>query len=312
MALWGSGVRLPSAPPNSSSRTVAPVLNSQDIQIIRDIWDHDLSLVQVWSCYKLLHVNDSCTYEEALKAFLEDLAHRNKTKRYIDEMRYVLARLQHYLPGHLKLPEITTKTMWSALESAGMGETGRRKAAVFLNWAYHQRMMPVPIKVHGKPSYPRGEIQTLSNRDVASLIRVCPEDLLGHLWLCLCMGLRVAEAVRSEDLIMRDGHLIVGAKAAKTKTRRVIQWLPGHDRFASQVTPQVNLRRRMTALKSQAAIKHWPRNAMRHTAASHWLNHYQDEAKAALHLGHSPTMLHRHYKALVTRKESEEFFKLWD
>jgi len=153
---------------------VAPELNSQDIQIIRDIWDHDLSLVQVWLCYKQLHINDSCTYEQALKAFLEDLAHRNKTKRYIDEMRYVLARLQHYLPGHLKLPEITTKTMWSALESAGMGETGRRKAAVFLNWAYHQRMMPVPIKVHGKPSYPRGEIQTLSNRDVASLIRVCP------------------------------------------------------------------------------------------------------------------------------------------
>ena len=129
-----------------------------------------------------------------MKAFLEDLAHRKKTKRYIDEMRYVLARLQHYLPGHLKLPELTTKTMRSSLVSAGMGETGRRMAAVFLNWAYHQLMMPAPIKVHGKPNYPRGEIQTLSNRDVASLIRVCPEDLLGHLWLCLCKGLRVAEA----------------------------------------------------------------------------------------------------------------------
>ena len=142
-----------------------------------------------------------------------------------------------------------------------------------------------PIKVHGKPSYPRGEIQPLNNRDVASLVRVCPDDLLGHLWLCLCMGLRVAEAVRSEDLIMRDGYLIVGAKAAKTKTRRVIQWLPGHDRFASQITAQVNQRRRMTALKLQAAVKHWPRNAIRHTAASHWLNYYQDEAKAARHLG---------------------------
>ena len=99
--------------------------------------------------------------------------------------------------------------------------------------------------------------------------------------------------MRSEGLIMRDGHLIVGAKAAKTKTRRVIQWLPGHDRFAYQVTPQVNLRRRMTALRSSTEIKHWPRNVTRHTAASHWLNRYQDEAKAGLHLGYSPTMLHR-------------------
>jgi len=29
-------------------------------------------------------------------------------------------------------------------------------------------------------------------------------------------------------------------------------------------------------------------------------------------LGNSPTMLHRHYKALVTRAESEKFFKLWE
>jgi|GEM_PF-2871104 len=94
MTLWLPGVRLPSTPPNPSSRVVALVLNSQDIQIIHDTWDHYLSLVQ--------------------------------------------------------------------------------------------------IKVHGKPNYPRGEIQTLSNRDAASLIRVYPGNLLGHLWLCLCMGLRVA------------------------------------------------------------------------------------------------------------------------
>ena len=71
-------------------------------------------------------------------------------------------------------------------------------------------------------------------------------------------------------------------------------------------------RKRMERLKREAGIVTWPRNCMRHTAASHWLNFYQDEAKAALHLGHSPTMLHRHYKALVTQKESEEFFALWE
>ena len=54
------------------------------------------------------------------------------------------------------------------------------------------------------------------------------------------------------------------------------------------------------------------RNRMRHTGASHWLIFHQNQGKAAQHLGRSPTMLHSQRKALVTRKESDEFFALWE
>ena len=67
----------------------------------------------------------------------------------------------------------------------------------------------------------------------------------------------------------------------------------------------------MHALKKKAGLVEWPGNVMRHTAASHWLNRLQSADAPSLHLGNSPVMLHRHYKALVTRKESEEFFELW-
>ena len=67
MALWGSGVRLPSAPPNSSSRTVAPVLNSQDIQIIRDIWDHDLLKPSIQKLKRLYFRTYLQTLETSLK-----------------------------------------------------------------------------------------------------------------------------------------------------------------------------------------------------------------------------------------------------
>jgi hypothetical protein len=110
---------------------------------------------------------------------------------------------------------------------------------------------------------------------------------------------------------VRDGFLVVGAEAAKTRTRRVMEMLPGHEQWWKGVMPLGILRERFEALRKEAGVFNWPRNVMRHTAASHWLNFYQDEAKAALHLGHSPAMLHRHYKALVTRRESEEFFALW-
>lgn len=125
------------------------------------------------------------------------------------------------------------------------------------------------------------------------------------------MGLRVSEAKNTEMLGLRDRFLIVGAKAAKTRTRRVMELLDGHEQWWKAIKPVKSLLERFEQLRESAGIHDWPMNAMRHTAPSHWLNFYQDEAKAALHLGHSPAMLHCHYKALVTRRESEEFFELW-
>lgn len=288
-----------------------PDLNPQDQAVLQEIWSNNLSLVQVWQSYKLLNLSQNCTFSAAITMFLENLESNSRSARYVKEFRWVLARVDKHLPDGLTLYQSTTKCLWSALETAGLGETGRRKVGVFLNWCYREKLIPTPVLVPGKPSYPAGEVRTLSNPQVTSLLQACPPPLLGHLWLCLCMGLRVAEAIRVADLECRDGYLIVGAKASKTRTRRVITMLEGHGKYWKMVEPQVNLRRRLTALKKSAGIQDWPRNAMRHTAASHWLNYYQDENKAALHLGHSPAILHRHYKALVTQKESEEFFCLW-
>ncbi|MDA7632116.1 hypothetical protein N8778_04740 [Verrucomicrobia bacterium] len=70
----------------------------------------------------------------------------------------------------------------------------------------------------------------------------------------MCLGLRPAEATRTEALQVRDGFLVVGAKAAKTKTRRVLELPHGHEKYSSLIGPQVNLRRRMHALKQKAGL----------------------------------------------------------
>ena len=92
------------------------------------------------------------------------------------------------------------------------------------------------------------EIGTLSNRQVRALIDHCDEDLLGHLWLCLCLGLRRAEATKVDKLTCRDNYLIVGAEAAKTKTS-VIPLLSGHSVYWQRVQSLPNLRKRMDHLK---------------------------------------------------------------
>ena len=284
----------------------------QDDEVIQSIWDNDLSLLEVWKAYKSAYLVESLTFKEATTRYLDHLRNRKLCDQYIKQMGWVLNEFLGLLDPDSMLPHHTTFAVERGLRKTRNSEYKKGRIASFYQWAYKHNYMGKPVDLTGDKIKTAGkQIGTLENDEVEALIKACPEELQGHLWLRLCMGLRVSEASQVEELSQRDGYLIVGANAAKTRTRRVIKMLPRHKRWWSCVSPLKSLRERFEKVRSDAGIEKWPNNAMRHTAASHWLNYYQDESKAALHLGNSPTMLHRHYKALVTEKESEKFFKLW-
>lgn len=287
-------------------------LSNQDQKVVEEMWESGVSLIQVWSDWRRLYLVSDQSVKQSVHLFLSHLQQTHYSHRYRQEFGYVLGRLSLFIDVEVPICQVSTKSWWRSLDAMKAGDAARRKVSVFLNWCLKQGFIKEPVVIHGKPSMPDGEIQVLPNQVVASLIQSCPLDLLGYLWLCLCMGLRVAEAKRTEHISHRDGCLIVGASAAKTRTRRVLDILPGHEKFAELIQPQINLKKRMLALRADSGISDWPRNCMRHTAASHWLNKLRSAESAALHLGNSPVMLHRHYKALVTKKESEEFFTTWD
>jgi hypothetical protein len=287
-------------------------LSDQDLSVVADMWSHGQSLAQVWSDWRRLYLASDQSVKTSVELFLSHLKEADCSHRYCQEFQWVLDRLDLFMDVSLPICQIPTKSWWGSLDAMGAGNTARRKVSVFLNWCLQQGFINEVVKIPGKPSYPKGDIEILSNKDVSSLIQSCPSDLLGHIWLCLCLGLRVAEAEKVDHLSVKGNYLIVGAKAAKTQTRRVLDIPEHHGHYASLIQPQVNLKKRMLALREESEITKWPRNVMRHTAASHWLNRLQSAEAAALHLGNSPVMLHRHYKALVTKDESEEFFAIWD
>jgi len=69
---------------------------------------------------------------------------------------------------------------------------------------------------------------------------------------------------------------------------------------------KTNFRRRRTAIRKAAKIKHWPKDVLRHTAASHFYNIYgMDEATKQL--GHSAAIMLRHYRQLVSKEETEDW-----
>ena len=67
---------------------------------------------------------------------------------------------------------------------------------------------------------------------------------------------------------------------------------------------------RRKSLAMAAGITDWPHNALRHSFGSYHLAMHNDDLKTAFQMGNSPTMVHRHYKALVTKSEAERFWAL--
>ena len=290
---------------------LAITLSSQDEAVVAEMWQNGASLCQVWRDWKRLYLVEGVSVKDSCQLFLAHLSSGGKSKRYIQEFAWTLKHLARTCGDNLTIGQHNSSSMWGALDAMRATETARRKVAIFLNWCFEQGYCAHKIKIPCSVSIPKGEIEVLNNQQVKALKDACPDDLIFYLWLCLFLGVRPAEARRVDNIHYRDECLIVGAFASKTKTRRVIELPAGFTHYAHHKANLVNLRKRMALLREQAGVHYWPRNCMRHTAASHWLNRLQSADAAALHLGNSPVMLHRHYKALVTRKESQEFFDIW-
>ena len=58
-------------------------------------------------------------------------------------------------------------------------------------------------------------------------------------------------------------------------------------------------------MAAKLGFEAWPKDILRHTAASMLMATWEDEGKVAATLGNSPTILHAHYRELVTRAEAK-------
>jgi len=133
-------------------------------------------------------------------------------------------------------------------------------------------------------------------------------------------GLRPEEADNTEwSAINFEEKLIrVEAQTSKIRQRRIVypqpmvfDWL----KYAKQKRSKLPLVRStrifyLKPLRKALKLKEWPRDFTRHTAASYWLAESSDVAKVSSALGNSPSILMKHYKAIVTKADAKEFWKI--
>jgi len=169
--------------------------------------------------------------------------------------------------------------------------------------------------------------EILTNAQVTALLKeVCETDfeLLPYHVLCLFAGIRPKEVERLtwSNVNMEERHIEVPDEKSKTGIRRIVdmepllvRWLDYYVKLGGDIqngiTPMLNLRKRLRAVRKAAGIERWPQDAPRRTFASCWLAVHSDVNKLNNSMGHtSPVMLWRHYHKAVTQKQAEAFWQI--
>lgn len=151
----------------------------------------------------------------------------------------------------------------------------------------------------------------------------------GLAWFALATlcGLRPEEAEKTTkaDVHFKEGFVKVEAQTTKVRQRRVVYPKPEAMAFLKWAikrggklpigkAPRMKIisgrKTKAQGLRHALGFKVWPKDITRHTAASYWLASDGSAAHVADMLGNSERVLKRDYKALVTRAEAVEFWKV--
>lgn len=143
-------------------------------------------------------------------------------------------------------------------------------------------------------------------------------DMLGHVILGMFAGIRPGELSKLSfgDVDIEQRIIRIDAATSKVRRRRFVElepkaihWLKLHVICEGPVTPRQK-RRKLRRLAAAMGWDCWPKDVLRHTAASYLMAKYRDAGLVADKLGNSPSILLRHYRELVSADDAAKFWAI--
>jgi integrase len=164
-----------------------------------------------------------------------------------------------------------------------------------------------------------GEIEIFTPKELANLFEHVREEMTPYLAIAAFAGLRKAELERLDwsEINLEEGFIVVTAAKAKTASRRLVpltdnlyEWLIPYKRSSGMVVPFANVSKQLSqVLANDSGIK-WKRNGLRHSYISFRLAKVKNVNQVAFEAGNSPSMIFKHYRELVTERQSTAWFSI--
>lgn len=243
---------------------------------------------------------------------------------YVIELERYLGAFRTFL-GDRPIASVRPKHIEAWLNkpewSAGTRATGINRLSALFSFALRRgyvKSNPVArierVRLEYKPPH------ILSPEEADKLLTLTLKfvpSMLGHIVLGMFAGIRPAELdkLTFTDVDMDRGIVRIDAATSKVRRRRFVElepkaihWLKAVDCKGS-VTPRQK-RRKLRTLTAAMGWTCWPKDVLRHTAASYLLAKYRDSALVADKLGNSPSILLRHYRELVTSESAAAFWNI--
>lgn len=296
----------------------------QTLEVLAQISAAGFTLRQVWEGFKkaktAVPVRETAL-GKAIGELVDAKKAANRRERYLEELRRYLnqfARGREELPvGAIRLDDLlawfTSREEAPATKASNIGKLSAlfdfcvRKGYTDENPC--RRLEKVHVEVGIPKIFSVGQCRALMEAAEAVDLGLTAELALG-----LFAGLRPAEIERiSWNLVnLERKFLTVDAAAAKKRHRRLvplnetcIAWL----KLNGEIPVAKNRRRRFARICQTAGITDWPHDVLRHTAASHLLVKHGARFASEM-LGHSETMLYRHYRELVSPEDNQDFWTI--
>jgi len=304
-------------------------IRTEAVRAVEKLTPHNATISEAVDHYlqHVLKYRTAPVITEIIEKLLADAAANHRRERTIKDLRHRLTMFAKTY-GSSRIAEITREELKDWLQDPTLGARSRINYAVKLSqlwnyaiangWAENNLVASIP-----RPDAEDSDPEIFTVEQAAGLLEHAEEyDLLGYIVLGLFAGLRSAEINRLDwkDVKLTERNIIIGTAVAKKRSRRVVEindtlaaWLPLCAKTKGPVVPldsNRTLYARLAKLATATGLEKWPDNGLRHSCASYSLALTGDAVRVAYQLGNSADMIHRHYKALVTKADAKRFWEL--
>ena len=289
---------------------------------------HDVSIIEAAKYYDkhVLAYKSAPPVKDIVERYIADTISRNKRPATVKDLRQRLNTFAETF-GDVRLSEVTLDELKEWIDNDEWDARSRINYLTKLSQLYgfsrrHQWVDSNLTELIARPTADETIVRIFPVPQAEQLlIRAQEFEALPYIAIGLFAGIRAAELARlsGRNVNFAEKTITITGQVAKKRSQRIVDmqpallaWLAPCREELEAGAPVVTdkYRKRKPFLLEAAGIQDWPANGLRHSFGSYHLAMFRSADETAHQMGNSADMVHRHYKALVTKAEAEKFWNL--